>query len=586
MKTFEKLLPLVVYSVIGVTVFLFIQHYFEFHFYYAEQLQLFLYNKAFLSDLFYSFGGLSEIISRWLLQYYIHPKIGALITTVILLSVIILMDGIAKKINKNFSIILLPLLAAIYIFFLHLNHNYYVAGTIAFIFVLVFFLIYLQIVQPIAKIIIASLFAVLLFWWAGSVAFLFALTIILWQLLADRKHILYCLIPLFLIVILAYVSVDLAWIGDYKQIFLPTLYFHPKLSPPSIIYFPWGLLLLLVLFSYVLRNQKISRKLQYLVFAGQIIITCFVVYYLLPIYGQFSSLQYKKLDYYSRMNRWSDIIEESKKPINNLLYAFYLNIALMETNQLGKQFLQLDQKGIHGLVPIGDNEFPTLIILNELNFTLGDIAASQYFAFESNMTISKSGSPRLYKRLIQTNLINGDYPVAEKYIKLLEQTHYYKKWATEQRRFLYNDKAVEEDPLLGKKRRGLPSEDYLLAGTDLIYRMQLLAKADPTNTAVIEYLASLFLFGKQISLFIEHIDKYYNTEESLLNLPEKFQEAIIIFYEDNPDAWVSYKINPLIVNKYGNYKQMFLENKNNPNIAGMLNRNFGNTYWSYFMFNK
>lgn len=586
MKTFEKLLPIVIWSIIGITVYLMLQHYFEFHFYYVEQLQLFLYNKAFLSDIFFSFGGLSEIIDKWLLQFYIYPKIGALITTIFLLSVAILMNRIAKKINKNVSFILLPLLSAIFIFFIHLNHNYYVAGTIAFIFVLVDFLIYLNIVQPIAKIIIAPLFTVLLFWCAGSVAFLFAIMIVLWQLLTDRKYILYSLIPLLLVIILAYVSVDFAWIGDYKQIFLPTLYFQSKLIPPLIIYFPWGLLLLLVLFSFALRDQKILKKFQYLVFTGQLIIACATIYYLLPVYGQFSSAQYKKLDYYARMGRWDDIIEESKKPINNLLHAYYLNIALMETNQLGKQFLQFDQKGIRGLVPIWDKRFPSLIILNELNFTLGDIAASQYFAFESNITISKSGSPRFYKRLVQTNLISGDYPVAEKYIKLLEQTHYYKKWATEQRRFLYNDKAVEEDPLLGKKRRGRPSENYLLLSTDLIYRMQLLAKSDPTNTAVIEYLASMFLFEKQISLFIEHIDKYYNTEESLLGLPDKFQEAIIIFYENNPDAWERYKINPLIVNKYRNYKRMLLENRNSHSLAEILYRNFGNTYWNYYLFYK
>lgn len=496
------------------------------------------------------------------------------------------MNKIAKKINTNVSLILLPLLATIFIFFLHLNHNYYVAGTIAFIFVLAVSLIYLNIVQPIAKIIVATFFTVLLFWWAGSVAFLFTIMIVLWQLLTDRKYILYSLIPLLLVIILAYVSVDLAWIGDYKQIFLPTLYFQSKLIPPLIIYFPWGLLLLLVLFSFALRDKKISKKFQYLVFTGQLIIACATIYYLSPVYGQFSSAQYKKLDCYARMGRWDAIIEESKKPINNLFHAYYLNIALMETNQLGKQFLQFDQKGMTGLVPAWDKRFPSLIILNELNFTLGDIAASQYFAFESNMTISKTGSPRFYKRLVQTNLISGDYPVAEKYIKLLEQTHYYKEWATEQRRFLYNDKTVEEDPLLGRKRRGRPSENYLLLATDQIYRLQLLAKTDPTNTAVIEYLASMFLFEKQISLFIEHIDKYYNTEESLLGLPDKFQEAIIVFYENDPNAWERYKINPVIVNKYINYRQMFLKNQDNPDIAEILNLNFGNTYWSYFMFYK
>jgi hypothetical protein len=187
---------------------------------------------------------------------------------------------------------------------------------------------------------------------------------------------------------------------------------------------------------------------------------------------------------------------------------------------------------------------------------------------------------------VQTNLIKGEYAVAEKYIKLLEQTHFYKKWATDQRRFLHNDKAIEEDQLLGKKRREQPSENYFLLSTDVIYKLQLLAKSNPSNTAVIEYLASIFLFEKQLTLFIELIDKYYNTKASLINLPEKFQEAIIIIKENNPAEWKRYKINPQVIMKYRNYKQMFLKNKDNPYLAEILYQNFGNTYWNYYMFYK
>ncbi|WP_221405563.1 DUF6057 family protein [Dysgonomonas sp. Marseille-P4361] len=586
MKNIKKLLSSTIWLVIGITLFLLIQYFFEFHLYYAEQLQLFLYNKTFLSDLLFSFGGLSEIIGRWFLQFYLHPKVGALITTFLVLSVAIIMDRISKKINSNISLILLPLLTAVFFLFLHLDHSYYIAGTIAFILMLAAFLVYLYIDKPIVRIGVATVFTALLFWWGGSVAFLFSIAVLLWELLTDKKKILLSLIPLCLLLILAYVSVHFAWIGGYEQIFTPSLYFGIGITIPSITYFAWGGLVLLILLAYGLRNQKISDKNGLFVLIGQVIIATVITYYLLPIYGQFSSIQYKKLDYYARMERWNDIIEESKKPITNLLYAYYLNLALMETNQLGKQFFQFDQKGINGLVPKTDRNMSTLIISNEMNFALGDIAASQHYTFECNISISKTGSPRLYKRLVQTNLISGAYPVAEKYIKLLEQTHYYKEWATDQRRFLYNDQAVEEDPLLGKKRRGLPNENYLLLTTNVVSKLQLLAETDPTNRTAVEYLASLFLFGKQTASFIELIDKYYNTEEALLNMPEKFQEAIIVITEKSPTEWEKYKINPMIIQKYKEYKQMFLKNRNNPNLGNMLYQNFGNTYWSYFIFSN
>lgn len=585
MKTVKKLLPFTFWLVTGIAVFLFLQHYFEFHFYYVEQLQLFLYHRAFLSDLLFSFGGLSELISRWLLQFFIHPKMGALITTALLLAIAILMNSVTKKINPKISLILIPLLSSVFIFFLHLNHNYYIAGTVAYIFALAAFLFYLHTQRPIANLIVSTLFTLLLFWWAGPTAFLFAVTVTLWQFLTTRKRVLHALTPLFVFVILAFVSVRLSWVGDYRQTFLPAIYFHPKLTPPPIIYFPWGLMLLLVVISHLLRNLNISRRLQYVVVAGQLLIVPVIVYTLIPTHGQHSSAEYKKMDYYLRMEGWSDIIEGSKKPITNLLHAYYLNIALMETNQLGHQFLMFDQKGTKGLVPIEDKGLPSLMVSNELNFTLGDIAASQRFAFEANLTVSKTGSPRLYKRLIQTNLINGEYAVAEKYIQLLEQTHAYKKWAMEQRRFLYNDKAITDDPLLGKKRRGLPMDNYLLASHDPVHKVNSLLKADPTNRSAFDYLASIFLFEKQVSLFIELVDEYCTTEESLADLPEKFQEGIIVYYESDPSAWERYNVNPRVTEKYINYKQLYLENRSDPRVADILYRSFGNTYWLYLMFN-
>ena len=47
------------------------------------------------------------------------------------------------------------------------------------------------------------------------------------------------------------------------------------------------------------------------------------------------------------------------------------------------------------------------------------------------------------QRLAQTNLICGEYVVAEKYLDALSNTFFYADWAERHRRFLYNDEAVE-----------------------------------------------------------------------------------------------------------------------------------------------
>ena len=108
--------------------------------------------------------------------------------------------------------------------------------------------------------------------------------------------------------------------------------------------------------------------------------------------------------------------------------------------------------------------------------------ASQEMAFEANVSVIGAGSPRCLMRLVQTNLIFGTYPIAEKYIRLLEQMPVYRDWAKQHRAFLYNDAAVEADPLLGLKRRGLPKESDLAGIHGLEHDLLLRAEQQPEHT--------------------------------------------------------------------------------------------------------
>ena len=104
----------------------------------------------------------------------------------------------------------------------------------------------------------------------------------------------------------------------------------------------------------------------------------------------------------------------------------------------------------------------------------------------------------MLKRLIETNLITGSYPIADKYIQLLEKTWYYKDWATAHRRFLYNDKAVEEDKILGMKRRCWKAEASAAKPyTDPVSSLINLLPACPDNKAGLAYLTSFLLLNKE-----------------------------------------------------------------------------------------
>lgn len=98
------------------------------------------------------------------------------------------------------------------------------------------------------------------------------------------------------------------------------------------------------------------------------------------------------------------------------------------------------------------NSLQVTMLLTDVFYAMGYVNMSQLCAFESQECIDNK-SPYLWQRLVVTNLENGAYAVAEKYIHKLERTLAYRDWARERRKFLYNDAAVRRDPVLGLKRK-------------------------------------------------------------------------------------------------------------------------------------
>jgi hypothetical protein len=83
-------------------------------------------------------------------------------------------------------------------------------------------------------------------------------------------------------------------------------------------------------------------------------------------------------------------------------------------------------------------------------YSVGMINEAHRWAFE-NM-VMKGHTPGDLEMLIKTELINGNYAMASKYISQFGNTMFYRKDAREFRKFLFNDAAVEADPELGVKR--------------------------------------------------------------------------------------------------------------------------------------
>ena len=129
-------------------------------------------------------------------------------------------------------------------------------------------------------------------------------------------------------------------------------------------------------------------------------------------------------DYLAKKQRWEQIISKAeRKTPRSPMSAVCLNLALAKTGNLAERMFEFYQRNIEGLLPMFQRDFTAPLPASEAFYHLGMINTSQRYTFEAMEAIPNyRKSTRCYKRLAETNLINGQYEVAEKYIKALTQS--------------------------------------------------------------------------------------------------------------------------------------------------------------------
>ena len=566
--------------------FAFLQMCFEYHFYYIEQSQLFLFSEAYIRNKLLLPGGFSMLVAEFLVQFFIRPYVGALVTAVLLTGVGVCTAGIVKRIAPVSGLFILYVLPMLALLFMHFDFNYRVQGTVCYLMMMALLCGYMRIRNDLFRLVAGCVLVPVLFWLAGSIAVLFAGTVCLFEGLRKTPKWYISLIGVAEVLLLGVGTVYFSLMGEYRWVFGPDLYYHYTLHPKEIIYYSWICLPLVFLVAFFIRNKNSLSGKKWragISCIAQLAMIAAVLWWGMPKYSDAKTLKLKKLDYFARTEQWDKTIEECKGKLTNFLYMCHLNMALANKGELSDKMFNFDQRGPQGLLVQWNKSENISCMLSDIYFTMGATASSQEMAFEGYVSAMEDGNPRMLKRLVQTNLIYGTYPVAEKYISILEKTYAYRDWAQSQRKYLYNDEVVESDPILGTRRRMLPDRNSLAMIKGLAGDLALFLEKGPANSAALQYLGAMYLLAKDLEGFKALVEKYYGTE-FLPVLPVHFQEAVIVMSEKEPDYWKRFNVSETIVARFTDYKKQVLANRNNSAIAGLLNRSYGNTYWFYFMF--
>jgi hypothetical protein len=555
---------------------------YAYHFYYVEQENLFLFTGNFFLQKLSVLAGFSDWLSVFFVQFWVLPHMGALIMAALLTVCGLLLRGVLVRIAPKqpyFILSLLPLFCFIYVQF---DYYYRVQGTVAYLLMLTALYGYVRIQPERTRRWTGILLTFLLFWLAGSVSGLFALSAVLFEKFSGSKCYFYMLfLPLFSAG-LSLLSVYLCMTGAFRFALLPDMYYYPRITTVPVLYFSWIVLLLVLGAAYFLRNcdpLKAESAKGKIILGGQVVLIVGLAYLGLAKYRNTTQYGTEMLNHYARNEQWDKIPGLFKGRISNFIFMNYLNLALAHQNVLADSLFSFDQ-GEPTALMVQYNDSPQLgHLMSDIFFSAGNVAGAQRMAFEKSVT---DPNPRSLKRLVETHLIYGNDLVAEKYITILEQTLFYAGWAADHRRFLNDSAAVSADPVLGELRRCLPKKSKI-SGLDIlsVADLESIAVANPSKKTAIEYLGCLFLLNESYDLFQAMIEKYYKTEV-LPTLPRSFREAIILYSKQNEAYCKQYGVEDEMLQRFKDFRKLLATQNLNPESkSSSAKQLYGNTYWYY-----
>ena len=575
----------------GVGLGIALQWAFTYYFLYIEQSQLFLLTTDYAWSLWRESGGFALWLSEWVVQYFAYPHRGAWIMSALTTLSAIGSGFLLYRLSHSRVLAYWGWLPALSMLCASLDFNYNYQGIMAYALFLLFASVYVCIRDFYYRIGVGVLCLLALLGSGGTIYALFALFAWVYEISrreGKRKWVA-TVIPLVALMLGYYLYLD-CWTSTFGEAFSPRMYYHPKLEPNGVLYYAWGSFLVLSLIGGLLlrRANPDAKKRTWIGEAISILLLVGAGVWGIRTYGDWKSLRFMELDYYSRTGQWAKIEKNCEGKLTNYLYMFQLARALSEEGKMATDLFHYDFRDEKALAIPWNKSENISTLLSDLYFTCGNTALAQRMAFEGNMGARGKNNARLIQRLIQTNLIFGEYIVAEKYIRLMEKSPIYHDWAKSQRIFLRDDDAVERDPVLGIRRELLPpdSVEVMASGTELIPALSVPILANPEKAKVaFDYLAAYYLLSRDMNSFIALLNSYKEVSW-LADLPVVYQEGVLVAFENRPEKWKEYALNPDIVNRYVDFRKQVLANRGNNALPGLLRRTYGDTYWFYLMFNN
>lgn len=535
-------------------------------------MQLFRFGSDYFRESMTVSGGFGDWLGGFLVQFFYHAPIGAVIIS-ILLALIQLLTW--KNIEKgSFASYPLSFLPAVAMFLFLCDENALVTAAVAMIASLASALVLMKIRKAGLRCSITILLMPVMYLLFGSLSILIpVITVINSFIRKDDKKI----VLLFSAgAVLMAVAIPLA-ARSYSPYPLNRLIFgiHYHRYHNAIPLLVWISALLVpsaMLMATAIKKDKMV--------AASLALWIVPAACLTPIFTDMDKERLFGYDFMARMGQWNKILTTShKRTPDSPIAVECTNLALAKTGHMSSDMFSFFQNGPAGLLPEFTRDHFSPIPTGMVYYHLGMINTAQTFFFEAQEGIPDfQKSARLTQALVKTNLINGDYEVARKNIGALKQTLFYRKWAKETEELINNPELIDKVPEYAYLRSvRMKDHDFMFSQEEMDSMLGLLYVENNSNTMAMEYLLAWCLLRKDLPRFFschKLLQKGYDARH--------YQEAIVLYWaltHEGPEGMPDFISRNVATSftKFISYVQAGRDE------ASMM-KEFGNTYWFYYYY--
>ena len=571
-----KYLPCFVFFAGSFIFFGFFADYVEF---YQEKLSLFVFSHDYLSTSITQPGSLLVYLGRFFTTFYYYPVLGAIIIS---LTICLLMYMISKIIScltgkRSFFI---PLLFGTVFLVLQSNHQYLLYNSLGVLLQLVLFYLTIRYMKGFLPVIIFPL----LYFISGGFAWIFAIMYTVYMVLKSiRKEWLKIILLFALTFIIIYLFQEFFLFQSVKTLLIFP-FSDEGTGSQFRLFIPLAALIILLPLLIKIKiklplwsRQKDSVKIIILSLVSLLLIGASGLVRFDRVYKEY--FQAYKLYCQGRFDEVTRYV--TKHPTTNRLTIYLNNLSLCETGRLNDQLFHFPQS------PDGQSLFLKWEMSGEVlrrgayfYYTTGMINEAHRWAYE-NM-VMKGITPEDLRMLIKTEIINGNYKVASKYISILKKTFFYRNEAKGYERLLSDEKSVETDPEFGIKRKEKIIHDFFSITDNPYVNIERAFSADSLNRKLFEYKMAYLMLNEDyvgIAMGLGRLERL-----GFKRIPVHLEEAALVCRMSGlalPDMG-KLKIDPQTEARFNQFLQTFQSYGNNLKTAQpFLKQRFGNTFWYY-----